>query len=561
MVTLVVLAGLIVGGWLVKRLLTPGPKTLRDFEVLPGGGDAKVGCKHPAGDCKSESLKYTWFDRIEVTRRQWQRCADAKACVTLPAAAEDDDDLPVTGVTLPDARAYCRWRNGDLPTDQQWEALARAFDLRRYPWGDEPPTCERANIASCGGKPLAATRPAGASVNGLEDLAGNVAEYVLERSFERETKPPWRARGGSFLDDAGGVTGLAARQLDAPARDVGFRCAYQRSEISEYGRKDRDGDVPQADDKAEQLVDQRFIDAKRVPRTPWGTASIKATNSGKHDFAGDATTLLTSRGARVVASGGDATIEIRCTEEPFGSFTYSYGGYSNPYGRGTPGTKFTCAVAVAGARERVEITVEGSTSTGTKGIYESAIDDVLDSAGWKAIPLLVALVAGNDDALPDLVELTSAAYEHEAVRGELAKLLLSRRAKLPRPLQAQLLIAAGELAEAVQLGEDARDAFDAWVTKHSGHIGTKELETARSLAAGGPVGQRALAAWMARLGKTKSYGVSDADIMKWLELVGATGTVPELRAAAALWSDDINPKLAAAAQAAMAAFDQRNGTR
>src|SRR5262249_52330434 len=62
---------------------------------------------------------------------------------TIPLAA----DLPVIHVNWHEAHAYCRWAKRRLPTETEWELAATGLDRkRRFPWGNETPTPERAHL-------------------------------------------------------------------------------------------------------------------------------------------------------------------------------------------------------------------------------------------------------------------------------------------------------------------------------------------------------------------------------------------------------------------------------
>ncbi len=150
---------------------------------------------------------------------------------------------PVNEVTWNGARAYCAWRGARLPTEAEWEAAARGRDGRVYPWGNQPPTPERAVFArrSNETEPVG-SHPAGATPEGVHDLAGNVAEWTstLYRPYpyrrddgrERlEARGERVTRGGDHVFDSTAEKLRAAfragfsRATDVGHRHIGFRCA------------------------------------------------------------------------------------------------------------------------------------------------------------------------------------------------------------------------------------------------------------------------------------------------------------------------------------------------
>lgn len=56
-------------------------------------------------------------------------------------------DLPITCVSPAQAATFCSWVGGQLPTLEQWLLAARGRKPTRFPWGDEPPACDKAATA------------------------------------------------------------------------------------------------------------------------------------------------------------------------------------------------------------------------------------------------------------------------------------------------------------------------------------------------------------------------------------------------------------------------------
>lgn len=199
------------------------------------------------------------LDAFEVTVGRYRQCVQAGRC-SLPAVevssdctfdieSDSSDALPVNCVTVAQAEEFCAWDQGRrLPTEAEWERVARGIGDRAYPWGATF-TCTRAVAASrsiCArahkAPEVVGCYPAGDSVEGAHDMAGNVAEWVGDYAAsyptERVTNPQGPAtgvtriaRGGSFLSVAPEVqVFVRLATTDGASAAIGIRCARSGAE-------------------------------------------------------------------------------------------------------------------------------------------------------------------------------------------------------------------------------------------------------------------------------------------------------------------------------------------
>jgi len=142
------------------------------------------------------------IDQHEVTNQQFQNCVEAGFC-SEPLQCKKGEptyldplrtDHPVVCVNWEEAQNYCEWVGGRLPTEAEWEYAFRGEESYIYPWGNEfdgtnlnycDVNCIQKHADSTFDDGYEKTAPAGSfsagrSWAGLENLGGNVSEWVSD---------------------------------------------------------------------------------------------------------------------------------------------------------------------------------------------------------------------------------------------------------------------------------------------------------------------------------------------------------------------------------------------
>jgi formylglycine-generating enzyme required for sulfatase activity len=209
------------------------------------GGEGTDNPVHKVG------LSSFWFYRTKVTNRMYNYCVAAGKCAPPKDQNSLKDfndttlrDAPVAGVDWEQADAYCKFIEGHLPTEAEWEKAARGPDGNVYPWGDAAPGCTLLNFnGDCVGKKTKVfDYPTGRSFYTALDMAGNAFEWTGDwydpnyYGASPVADPPGpeagtvrTVRGSSYQSDQTQVPSYRRFFLDPKIYrpDLGFRCVVE----------------------------------------------------------------------------------------------------------------------------------------------------------------------------------------------------------------------------------------------------------------------------------------------------------------------------------------------
>jgi formylglycine-generating enzyme required for sulfatase activity len=130
-----------------------------------------------------------------------------------------DEDAAVVGVSFLDAVAYCRSKSQRLPTEDEWEYVARGPKRHVFPWGDNADPVEERRTTP----PHVTDGPVEGIGGRYKGLSGNVWQWVDSTVAGRKV-----LKGGSWLESNPANKRAATRRYELAGRadeDSGFRCA------------------------------------------------------------------------------------------------------------------------------------------------------------------------------------------------------------------------------------------------------------------------------------------------------------------------------------------------
>jgi ergothioneine biosynthesis protein EgtB len=186
---------------------TSNQKVLPEMIEVPAGTFLMGSDTNPQDNARPSHqvhLDNYWIDRYPVTCGQYREFIEAggyqtrqwwsqagwewlhKNPVAKPLYWSDNqawDHHPVYGVSWYEAEAYANFAGKRLPTEAEWEKVARwnpvTENATAYPWGNDRPNSSHGNFDTRVGQTTPVNSyPAGKSHYGADDLLGNVWEWT-----------------------------------------------------------------------------------------------------------------------------------------------------------------------------------------------------------------------------------------------------------------------------------------------------------------------------------------------------------------------------------------------
>lgn len=167
-----------------------------------------------------------YISNTEVTVAQYRKFCEAQRRSLPPQPSSSSENNPVVNITWEEALTFCKWLQGRLPAEAEWEYIASGGLPDRYSGGNNASKVAVYNKQKP--RPVATKAP---NAFGIYDMTGNVAEWCddwYDSSFT------WKSiRGGAYNSKINPVNELAItyrskEQPDTRSPYIGFRVIWDK---------------------------------------------------------------------------------------------------------------------------------------------------------------------------------------------------------------------------------------------------------------------------------------------------------------------------------------------
>lgn len=185
-----------------------------------------------------------FFDITEVTQGGYRQCVNSGSCTNpddfnVTAACNwgksAREDHPVNCIDWNQASTYCNWKGARLPTEEEWEYVARGTKKSKYPYGDDTLLDQGCigKVETCIVNSYPKTLFGKVDSAGLADLLANVEEWTSSAYCSDYNNQSCNGRyvtRGSNYKDANPVIARSAKRgqsqpVGGRASTHGVRCA------------------------------------------------------------------------------------------------------------------------------------------------------------------------------------------------------------------------------------------------------------------------------------------------------------------------------------------------
>jgi formylglycine-generating enzyme required for sulfatase activity len=162
------------------------------------GGKGLLDTGDSTGTSYESGWDGSWNAKLATTSAGWNDNLSCNSLATWTPDPGGNENRPITCVTWYEVYAFCIWDGGFLPSDAEWNYVASGGSEQRfYPWSSPPSSqeidCTYANydggsngpagFCTAGGtNDVGSESPKGNGKWGQADLAGNVWEWVLDKT-------------------------------------------------------------------------------------------------------------------------------------------------------------------------------------------------------------------------------------------------------------------------------------------------------------------------------------------------------------------------------------------